>query len=149
MGESRGVPTGAGYFWRQGAIMGLAEEVDLIYTPKCQVGKFSAMPSNYCLKYTGALFFFLFLQRFVDTLNSPIYSEEKKIIMDQLQNPPRQPLIKQFTNFTGSTAGLEKTLRLIQALCQIVSEVTLDGALAKRCLIVKSQLALCMSSYYV
>ncbi|RJE24116.1 PEX11 domain protein [Aspergillus sclerotialis] len=62
--------------------------------------------------------------------------------MDQLQNPPRPSLLKQFANFTDSTAGLEKTLRLIQALCQIVSEVTLDNALAKRCLIVKSQLAL-------
>lgn len=63
--------------------------------------------------------------------------------MTQIQNPPSQSLVKQFANFTDSTAGLEKTLRLIQALCSVVSEVTLDTVLAKRCLIAKSQLALC------
>lgn len=51
-------------------------------------------------------------------------------------------LLKQFGNFTNSSAGLEKTLRLIHALCVIAAEVCVDSVTIKRCLIAQSQLAL-------
>lgn len=54
----------------------------------------------------------------------------------------RASLAKQFANFTNSTAGLDLTLRLIQALAQIAVEVSIDSATAKQCLMAKSQLAL-------
>lgn len=63
--------------------------------------------------------------------------------MAQLRPAPRPSVIKQFSNFTNSTVGLEKTLRLIQALAQLAAEVSTDNVLAKRCLIAKSHLALC------
>lgn len=70
--------------------------------------------------------------------------------MTQLQTSPKSPsLIKQFANFTDSTIGLEKTLRLIQALAQLVAEITTDHVLATRCLIAKSQLALCEILYNI
>jgi hypothetical protein len=56
---------------------------------------------------------------------------------------PRTSLSKQLVNFTNSSAGLEKTLRLIQALAQIAAEVCIDNATAMRYLMAKSQLALC------
>lgn len=68
--------------------------------------------------------------------------------------PPRPsttppPLWKQFSNFTNnSPAGLEKLLRLLQALAQIVSEVSMSSspALAVQCAVAKTQLALGMYS---
>lgn len=54
----------------------------------------------------------------------------------------RPSLLKQFVNFTNSSAGLEKTLRLIHALCIIAAEVCMDSVTIKRYLIAQSQLAL-------
>ncbi|KAL4889483.1 peroxisomal biogenesis factor 11 [Aspergillus ambiguus] len=54
----------------------------------------------------------------------------------------RPSLLKQLVNFTSVTAGLEKTLRLIQALALIAAEVSLDHVTATRCSIAMSQLAL-------
>lgn len=51
-------------------------------------------------------------------------------------------LLKQLINFTSVTAGLEKTLRLIQAVALVVAEVSSDALTAKRCSIAWSQLAL-------
>ncbi|KAH8424866.1 PEX11 domain protein [Aspergillus melleus] len=48
----------------------------------------------------------------------------------------------QFANFTRTSAGLEKTLRLIQAVAQIAAEVTIDRTVAKRWDAAKGQLAL-------
>lgn len=62
----------------------------------------------------------------------------------QQQRPKAQPsLAQQFNNFTDTTAGLEKTLRLIQALAQIIVEVSShDVVTAARWSTAKSQLAL-------
>ncbi|KAG2416693.1 hypothetical protein HFD88_007909 [Aspergillus terreus] len=54
----------------------------------------------------------------------------------------RPSLLKQLVNFTSVTAGLEKTLRLIQALALIVAELSLDQLTATRCSIAWNQLAL-------
>lgn len=63
------------------------------------------------------------------------------------QQPKAQPsLVQQFANFTKTTAGLEKTLRLIQALAQIIAEVSShDVVTAARWSTAKSQLALSAS----
>ena len=59
------------------------------------------------------------------------------------QQPEQPSLVQQFANFTKTTAGLEKTLRLIQALAQIIAEVSShDVVTAARCSTAKSQLAL-------
>lgn len=55
---------------------------------------------------------------------------------------PRVSLPKQLTNFTNSSAGLDLTLRLIQALAQIAAEVCIDNATFMRYVTAKSQLAL-------
>lgn len=55
---------------------------------------------------------------------------------------PRVSLPKKFANFNNSGAGLNLTLRLIQALAQIAAEVCIDSATVIRCVIAKSQLAL-------
>lgn len=55
---------------------------------------------------------------------------------------PRLSLPKKFANFNNSSAGLDLTLRLIQALAQIAAEVCIDSATVIRCVIAKSQLAL-------
>lgn len=62
----------------------------------------------------------------------------------QQQQPKAQSsLAQQFNNFTDTTAGLEKTLRLIQALAQIIVEVSShDVVTAARWSTAKSQLAL-------
>ncbi|KAL5355812.1 peroxisomal biogenesis factor 11 [Aspergillus floccosus] len=54
----------------------------------------------------------------------------------------RPSLLKQLVNFTSVTAGLEKTLRLIQALALIVAELSLDQLTTTRCSIAWNQLAL-------
>ncbi|GIK05597.1 hypothetical protein Aspvir_009710 [Aspergillus viridinutans] len=50
--------------------------------------------------------------------------------------------IKQFSNFTRTGAGLEKTLRLIQALATIVIETSIDNETVTTWSTAKSQLAL-------
>ncbi|GIC88046.1 PEX11 domain protein [Aspergillus udagawae] len=50
--------------------------------------------------------------------------------------------IKQFSNFTRTGAGLEKTLRLIQALATIVIETSIDNGTVTTWSTAKSQLAL-------
>jgi hypothetical protein len=53
-----------------------------------------------------------------------------------------QHSLKQFTNFTSTSAGLERVVRLVQALAQIAAEVTVHNVIAARCLVAKSQLGL-------
>ena len=55
---------------------------------------------------------------------------------------PRASLLKQFANFTNSSAGLEKTLRLIHALALVAAEICVDNVTITRCLIAQSQIAL-------
>ncbi|KAE8386265.1 peroxisomal biogenesis factor 11 [Aspergillus alliaceus] len=55
---------------------------------------------------------------------------------------PKLSLINQFSNFTRTTAGLEKTLRLIQSLAQIVLELDTDPTSTTQWGTAKSQLAL-------
>ncbi|KAH2921962.1 hypothetical protein KXW18_008838, partial [Aspergillus fumigatus] len=50
--------------------------------------------------------------------------------------------IKQFSNFTRTGAGLEKTLRLIQALATIIIETSIDNETVRTWSTAKSQLAL-------
>lgn len=50
--------------------------------------------------------------------------------------------LKQLVNFTSFTIGLEKTLRLIQALAQVAGELGTDEVLSAKCLIARDQLAL-------
>ncbi|KAL2832780.1 peroxisomal biogenesis factor 11 [Aspergillus pseudoustus] len=50
--------------------------------------------------------------------------------------------IKQLATFTSQTAGLEKTLRLIQATSQVVGELTPDKTVARQWLTARDQLAL-------
>ncbi|KAF7594419.1 hypothetical protein BBP40_009239 [Aspergillus hancockii] len=60
-----------------------------------------------------------------------------------LQKPkPKASLIQQFSNFTRTSVGLEKTLRLIQALAQITVELEIDPTSTTRWATAKSQLAL-------
>lgn len=58
--------------------------------------------------------------------------------------PTRPSKITQFANFTRTSAGLEKTLRLIQAVAQIATEVSIDRSVATQWGAAKGQLALCM-----
>lgn len=69
----------------------------------------------------------------------------------QPKQQPQQPsLVQQFANFTKTTAGLEKTLRLIQALAQIIAEVSShDVMTAARWSTAKSQLALSELPWYL
>ncbi|EAW06519.1 PEX11 domain protein [Aspergillus clavatus NRRL 1] len=60
-------------------------------------------------------------------------------------SPPQAPspsALRQFSNFTHTQAGLEKTLRLIQSLAQVVIETSIGNATVKSWSIAKSQLAL-------
>ncbi|KAJ0425065.1 peroxisomal biogenesis factor 11 [Aspergillus carlsbadensis] len=50
--------------------------------------------------------------------------------------------IKQLATFTRQTAGLEKTLRLIQATSQVVGELSDDRSIARQWLTARDQLAL-------
>ncbi|KAL2817655.1 peroxisomal biogenesis factor 11 [Aspergillus granulosus] len=50
--------------------------------------------------------------------------------------------IKQLTTFTSQTAGLEKTLRFIQAVSQVVGELSADKTVARQWLTTRDQLAL-------
>ncbi|KAL4932009.1 PEX11 domain protein [Aspergillus undulatus] len=50
--------------------------------------------------------------------------------------------LKQLSTFTSQTAGLEKTLRLIQASAQVVGFTSDDKTLAAQCLAARDQLAL-------
>ncbi|KKK25484.1 hypothetical protein ARAM_002062 [Aspergillus rambellii] len=55
----------------------------------------------------------------------------------------RKPtMLRQFTKFTRTSAGLEKTLRLIQALCHVAIEVSNDSVSVSKLLLAKSQIAL-------
>lgn len=51
-------------------------------------------------------------------------------------------MIQQFSRFVKSGAGLEKTLRLIQCMSQVVAALTVSSALAVQLTTVKLQLAL-------
>lgn len=51
-------------------------------------------------------------------------------------------LPKKLADFNNSSAGLDLTLRLIQALAQIASELCVDSATVIKCVTAKSQLAL-------
>ncbi|PTU24492.1 hypothetical protein P175DRAFT_0429400 [Aspergillus ochraceoroseus IBT 24754] len=51
-------------------------------------------------------------------------------------------MLRQFTKFTRTSAGLEKTLRLIQALCHVAIEVSNDSVSVSKLLLAKSQIAL-------
>lgn len=69
--------------------------------------------------------------------------QPKQQQQQQQQPKAQQSLAQQFANFTNTTAGLEKTLRLIQALAQIIAEVSShDVVTAARWSTAKSQLAL-------
>jgi hypothetical protein len=50
--------------------------------------------------------------------------------------------IKQLATFTSQTAGLEKTLRFIQATSQVVGELSDDKAVTRQWLTARDQLAL-------
>jgi hypothetical protein len=50
--------------------------------------------------------------------------------------------LKQLVTFTSQTAGLEKTLRLIQASSQVVGELSDDKTVARQWLTARDQLAL-------
>jgi hypothetical protein len=54
---------------------------------------------------------------------------------------PRASLPKQFVNFANSTAGLDYTLRLIQALAMVAAKLYHDNAISVKCSIASSQLA--------
>lgn len=51
-------------------------------------------------------------------------------------------MIQQFSRFIKSGAGLERTLRLIQCVSQVVAALTVSSALAVQLTTVKLQLAL-------
>lgn len=53
-----------------------------------------------------------------------------------------QSPLKQLVTFTSQTAGLEKTLRLIQAVSQIVGVASDDKTLSTQCLAARDRLAL-------
>ncbi|KAE8146848.1 hypothetical protein BDV25DRAFT_143300 [Aspergillus avenaceus] len=55
---------------------------------------------------------------------------------------PKPNLIQQFANFTRTGAGLEKTLRLIQAIAQIAIELDIDPLTRSQCMTAKTQIAL-------
>jgi hypothetical protein len=57
------------------------------------------------------------------------------------QSSPTSPL-KQLSNFTKSTAGLDLGLRLFHALVLIGAEVGLDHAIVKRCSVAAAQIGL-------
>ncbi|PKY03230.1 hypothetical protein P168DRAFT_291363, partial [Aspergillus campestris IBT 28561] len=54
----------------------------------------------------------------------------------------RPPLIQKFSTFTRTAAGLEKTLRLINATCQIAGALSGDVVTASRWGAARGQLAL-------
>lgn len=54
-------------------------------------------------------------------------------------------MIQKFSRFIKTGAGLEKTLRLIQCISQVVAALTVSSALAVQLTTVKAQLALCKS----
>lgn len=56
--------------------------------------------------------------------------------------PPRVSLTKQWLKFTNSNGGLDLTLRLIQALTMIATEVCMDKAIVTRCDTATAQLAM-------
>lgn len=56
--------------------------------------------------------------------------------------PRRAALPKQLANFTNSTAGLDLTLRLIQAVTVVAAHLLVDNVTVKRCWIAVSQLTL-------
>ena len=62
---------------------------------------------------------------------------------------PTPPLHKQLTNFTRTVPGLEKTLRLVQALAQVAAEVvsSRDAVTAAKCASATGQLALSTHSW--
>ncbi|OJJ86238.1 PEX11 domain protein [Aspergillus glaucus CBS 516.65] len=61
----------------------------------------------------------------------------------QLQKQQKQPLLKQFTTFTKTTPGFERSLRLLQALSQIASDLSTHNVVtATRWATAKSQIAL-------
>lgn len=57
------------------------------------------------------------------------------------QRRTQPPALTQFTNFIKTTAGLEKTIRLIQALSQIAAETSSHNVTAARWATAKGQLA--------
>lgn len=69
-------------------------------------------------------------------------------VQQQQQQPPPKPVWKQFSNFAnGHPAGIEKTLRLIQAICQILSASVFvsfvpNAVYAVGCASVRGQVAL-------
>jgi hypothetical protein len=58
-------------------------------------------------------------------------------------------MVQQFSRFIKSGAGLEKTLRLIQCVSQVVAALTVSSALAVQLTTVRLQLALCKLEYGV
>lgn len=77
-------------------------------------------------------------------------SKQPKQPKQPKQQPQQPSLVQQFANFTKTTAGLEKTLRLIQALAQIIAEVSShDVVTAARWSTAKSQLALSELPWYL
>ncbi|KAI9370278.1 peroxisomal biogenesis factor 11 [Aspergillus egyptiacus] len=62
--------------------------------------------------------------------------------MSQIQPTRSVSPLKKLVTFTSQTAGLEKTLRLIQAVSWVVAEVTDDKTLATQCVTARNQLAL-------
>ena len=59
--------------------------------------------------------------------------------------PQMAPLLKQFTNFVNNTAGIEKFLRLLQALSQIGYNIYIDSPrLSTQLSVARTQFALGM-----
>lgn len=85
------------------------------------------------------------------TLNQLNLTSLANNITMAVKAPPPSPstpsAIKQFSNFTRTGAGLEKTLRLIQALATIVIETSIDNETVTTWSTAKSQLALSQSLY--
>lgn len=81
---------------------------------------------------------------------TPSKQKQPKQPKQPKQQPQQPSLVQQFANFTKTTAGLEKTLRLIQALAQIIAEVSShDVMTAARWSTAKSQLALSELPWYL
>jgi hypothetical protein len=93
-------------------------------------------------KYQGHLFFLRKYLPSIDFTSLRPRVHPKPSSMAHLHPIQRQTSpLKQLANFINSSAGLDLTLRLIQALAQIMAEVCIDNTTVMGWLIVKSQLA--------
>jgi hypothetical protein len=63
--------------------------------------------------------------------------------------PRPRPLLNQLTNFTNTSAGIEKILRLLQALAQVVASLAVETSpIALQSSIARTQVAIGGSASY-